>query len=659
MSAPFAPFRPALPAALRPEAERHWRAGVEHAKAGRWKDAEKAHARAVKVAPGEPLYWVNLAQARRKLGDLAGSVEACDGALKADPQFVLAKQIRVAARMERHRYEELLADAEAVARRPGAGYDSWLDYGVALERTNRHVAAVGALMQALSLKPDLFDAYIVLCNAFDRLKLHAEAVESLRTAVALKPGWPAGLAGIVHHSLHACDWSRLDADLAVLAERLEQPGPYDLNPFMFLSFGADATTQRRLFAEHAQLRYGSTEPLPAPAPPRTPPRRVRIGYLSNDLQTHATALLIAQILELHDRSRVEVRLYSYGPDDGSEMRRRLAAAGDAFVDVCGLSDRETAQRIRDDGVEILVDLKGYTLHARTAVMAMRPAPVQVAWLGFPGTLAAPFIDYAIVDPVVCPPSMAEGFSESLAWLPDSYQPNDRTREIGVPPGRAACGLPEDGFVFCCFNHTYKIRPQTFDVWCRLLADVPGSVLWLLASNAQAEQNLRREASARGVDPARLVFAPMAPPPEHLARLTHADLFLDTLPINAHTTASDALWAGVPVLTCTGNAFVGRVAASLVHAVGLPELAVDDLASYERLARELATDPVRYRSVRERLHEGRLSAPLFDSARTARELDALYLRMAERWRAGLAPAPLPPRPVSAGPAHDASREDDGR
>ncbi|MEI7447678.1 MAG: tetratricopeptide repeat protein, partial [Burkholderiales bacterium] len=566
MSVPFAPSRPALPSALRPEAERHWRSGVEHAKAGRWKEAEKAHARAVRVAPGEPVYWVNLAMARRKLGDLTGTVEACDAGLRADPKFVLAKQIRVAALMERHRYDDLLADAEAVANRPGAGYDSWLDYGIALDRTNRHVAAVGALMQALTRKPDLFEAYIVLCNCFDRLKLHAEAVETLRTAVALQPGWPAGLAGIVHHSLHACDWSRLDEDLAAVAERLERPGPYDLNPFMFLSFGADAATQRRLYAEHAALRYSKVEPLPAFPPPTSHPDRVRIGYLSNDLQTHATALLLVQVLELHDRSKVDVRLYSYGADDGSEMRRRLMAACEAFVDVSGMSERETAERIRADGVEILVDLKGYTMHARTAIMAMRPAPVQVAWLGFPGTMGAPFVDYAIVDPVVCPPSMAEGFSEALAWLPDSYQPNDRLRAIGTPPGRAACGLPEDGFVFCCFNHTYKIRPETFDVWCRLLRDVPGSVLWLLASNPQAEANLRREATARGIDPERIVFAPMVKSPEHLARMGHADLFLDTLPINAHTTASDALWAGVPVLTCTGNAFVGRVAASLVHAV---------------------------------------------------------------------------------------------
>jgi len=641
MPVPIAPPRPAIPAAVRPEAERHWRTGVEHGRAGRWKEAEKSHARAVRIAPGEPLYWVNLAQARRKLGDHVGVIAAADGALAADPHYVLARQMRVAARMERHCYEDLLEDAEAVARRPGAGYESWLDYGIALDRTNRHVAAVGALMSALSCKPDGFDAYITLCNAFDRLRLHAEAVESLRTAVALRPGWEQGLGGIVHHALHGCDWRRLELDLSALAARVAQPGRIDINPFMFLSFGADAAMQRRAFGDHASLRYGAVAPLPAPAPRRAPRTgRVRVGYLSNDFHTHATAMLLVQVLELHDRERVEVRLYSYGPDDGSAMRRRLERAGDAFVDIAGLSEREAAQRIRDDDVEVLVDLKGYTLHARVSILAMRPAPVQVAWLGFPGTSGAPFIDYAIVDPVVLPPACADEFTEALAWLPDCYQPNDRMREVGVPPGRAACGLPQDAFVFCAFNHTYKIRPDTFDVWCRLLKDVPGSVLWLLASNPQAEENLIREAGSRGIERSRLVFAQVAPPAEHLARLTHADLFLDTLPINAHTTASDALWSGVPVVTCTGNAFVGRVAASLLHAVGLPELAVADMASYESMARTLANDPQRMATLRERLRRARDESPLFDSARTARELDALYVRMAERSRAGLPPAPLP-------------------
>ena len=630
-----------------PEAERHWKSGVEHGRAGRWKEAEKAYARAVKIAPGDAVFWVNLAHARRKLNDLAGAIEACDAALRADPDCLLAQQLRATARMERHRYNEALEDAQAVALRPGAGFEDWVNYGVALERSDRHLDAVSPLMRALSLKPDGFEAYILLCNVFDRLKMYEEAVEVLRTAVALRPGWPAGLAGIVHHALHACNWRTLDADLQALAARLDEPGPYDLNPFMFLSFGADGATQRRMFADHMALRFGGITPLPTPPHARSDGARVRIGYLSNDFQLHATALLIAQVLERHARDQVEVFLYSYGVDDRSAMRDRLKVAADRFVDISGMSDLEAAQRIRADGVEVLVDLKGYTLNARTAIMALRPAPVQVAWLGFPGTMAAPFIDYAIADPVVLPPECAEEFSEHIAWLPDCYQPNDRAREIGPTPTRAACGLPETGFVFSCFNHTYKIRPQTFDIWCRLMHAVPGSVLWLLASNPQAQANLKREAQARGIEPTRVIFAPVLSPRDHLGRLAHADLFLDTAPINAHTTASDALWAGVPVLTRQGDTFVSRVAASLLHAVGLPELVAPDEQAYERIALEMATDPDRLRALRARLWQNRETAPLFDSARMAGELDALYRRMAERSRQGLPAAPLEARAVVQG------------
>ncbi|HYF58319.1 MAG TPA: hypothetical protein VEA81_05130, partial [Burkholderiaceae bacterium] len=293
-----------------------------------------------------------------------------------------------------------------------------------------------------------------------------------------------------------------------------------------------------------------------------------------------------------------------------------------------------------------VDLKGYTLNARTGIVARRPAPVQAAWLGFPGTMGTDVVDYAIVDPVTAPPAMAEHFSEKLAWMPECYQPNDRLRRVGPTPDRAACGLPESGVVLCCFNHTYKIRPETFDVWCRLLRDVPGSVLWLLESNPQARENLLREAAARGVEPGRLVFAPLRDTPDHLARLVHADLFLDTLPVNAHTTASDALWMGVPVLTCAGDAFVGRVAASLVHAAGIPELAVADMAQYEATARAIATDPARLAALKARVADARDRSPLFDAARFARSLEDLYARMIGRWRDGLPPEHLEPRPPRA-------------
>jgi predicted O-linked N-acetylglucosamine transferase (SPINDLY family) len=632
-----------------PQAERHWRGGLEHARAGRWKDAERAYARAVRAAPREPLFWVNLGQARRKLGDLEGAATAAEEAIRVAPANPLAIQLRLATRLERHRFADALEDAEHIARSPQAGASEWTDYAVALYHVERYAEAASALLQALARGPDYFAAHVLLCNVFDRLGLNAEAVECLRTAIALRPGWGSGLGGVLYHSLAACDWSRLDADLEALRGVLAAPGELEFGPFMFLSCGADAATQLRVFGDYTRMLCANLPRLPVVEPTsRLAGRRLRVGYLSNDFHQHATAMLVAQVFELHDRERFEVRLYSYGTSDGSPMRARLEQAGDAFVDITGLSDLEAARLIRDDRIDLLVDLKGHTLNARTAIMAMRPAPVQVAYLGFPGTMGADFIDYVITDPVVTPAAMADGFSEKLAWMPDCYQPNDRRRQADPPPTRAACGLPEQGFVFCCFNQTYKIRPELFDVWCRLLAATPGSVLWLLNSNPQAGANLKREAAARGVDPARIVFAPLVPSHRNLARLAHADLFLDTLPVNAHTTASDALWSGVPLVTCPGDTFVGRVAASLLHAVGLSGLVADDLTQYESLARSLAADPARIAALKAHLRAARDTAPLFDSARTTRSLEDLYLRMARRWQDGLAPEHLEPRPGAAAP-----------
>ena len=619
------------------EAERHWRGGIAHAQAGRWKDAEKAYSRATKIAPGEALYWVNLGQSRRKLGDLEGASAAVEAALRVAPDDTLATQLRVAIRMERHRYDDAVDDARRVAHLPGADHTAWFEYGQALEQADRHLEAISALLQAVARKHDYFEPYPIMCNAFARLSMHVEGLECIRTALALHPGWGSGLVGAIYHSLQACDWTLLKSDLAALDDVIAKPDPQAYVPFMFLSAGVDAAIQRRVFTEFASNNLRKIEAL-APVPPASRPagERLRIGYFSNDFHNHATAMLITRVFELHDRDRFETRLYSYGRDDGSALRRRIEASGDAFIDVSELSDGEVARRIRDDRIDVLIDLKGFTLNARTAVMAMRPAPIQVAYLGFPATMGAPFIDYAIVDPIVLPPEKADEFTERLAWMPDSYQANDRLRPVATMPSRADVGLPESGFVFCSFNQTYKIRPDVFDVWCRLLASTPGSVLWQLALNEPSKINLRREAAARGIDPARLIFAPPVVPEHNLARIGLADLFLDTLPINAHTTASDALWTGVPLVTCRGNSFVGRVAASLLHAVGLPELVTDSLEDYEALARSIASDPTRHAALKAHLRTARETAPLFDSLRTTRALEDLYLRMASRWRAGLPP-----------------------
>jgi predicted O-linked N-acetylglucosamine transferase (SPINDLY family) len=329
--------------------------------------------------------------------------------------------------------------------------------------------------------------------------------------------------------------------------------------------------------------------------------------------------------------------YCYSIDDGSDMRKRLVAAFDRFVDVRTLSHADTAKRIREDGIDILVDLKGYTKDGRTEILVHRPAPVQVNFLGYPGTLGADFIDYIIADAFVAPTHTQAHFAEKIVHLPDSYQPNDSRRQIGRhATSRSECGLPESGFVFCSFNGAYKITPQVFAIWMRLLEAAPGSVLWLLDGGPPATANLRREAVGCGVDPRRLVFAPKLRMEEHLARLHLADLFLDTLPVNAHTTASDALWAGLPVLTCVGQAFIGRVAGSLLHAIGLPELITSTFEEYEVRALRLATDPAMLRGLRDRLERNRLSTPLFDAQRYARNIETAYTHMVRLYAAGRKP-----------------------
>jgi protein O-GlcNAc transferase len=343
---------------------------------------------------------------------------------------------------------------------------------------------------------------------------------------------------------------------------------------------------------------------------------------------------MAELFERHDKSKFEIIAYSHAPDDRSELSRRLRYAFDGFIDIRAMTDAEASSRIKADKIDILVDLKGYTKGARTGITARRPAPIQVSFVGFPGTMGADFIDYIIADPIVLPFDQQPNYSERIVHLPHSYQPNDTKRLIAnITPTRAECGLPESGFVFCSFNNSYKITPAFFDIWMRLLNAVPGAVLWLLDANGLVKDNLRREAAARGVDPGRLHFAPRIPSPEHLAHHRLADLFLDTLPYNAHTTASDALWAGLPVLTCAGETFAGRVAASLLHAAGLPELVTDTLAGYEAMGLRLAREPELLQSLRHRLLGNRHSAPVFDIARYTLAYEAALTHMWDTFMRG--------------------------
>ena len=438
-----------------------------------------------------------------------------------------------------------------------------------------------------------------------------------------------------------CDWAGYRKDEAKARKVVGKQA--------FALLALDSTAAEQLdCARQAAAALAVPKELVFPRPRPRPSGRIRIGYVSANFRPHAGASLIAGLIEQHDRADFEIIGYSARPDDGSQIRARLSSAFDRFVDISKTTDRDAARLVHADGIDILVELNGFTQRARTAILAYRPARIQVNYLGYPATTGADFIDYIIVDPFVVPADQQPFFSERLVHLPDCYQCNDDKRAISDhTPLRAARGLPEDGFVFCCFNNAYKITPDFFDTWMRLLGAVPRSILWLLDDNPWEKKNLAREAAARGIAPERIVFAPKLPPPDHLARHRLADLFLDTLPYNAHTTASDALWAGLPLVTCVGRTFAGRVAGSLLRAIGLPELVTGSLEEYEVLALRLARDGDLLAALRARLARNKWTHPLFDTERFARNIEAAYRQMWETWRAG-----RPPAAFSVSPAAEA-------
>ncbi|WP_454917072.1 O-linked N-acetylglucosamine transferase, SPINDLY family protein [Xanthobacter sediminis] len=439
-----------------------------------------------------------------------------------------------------------------------------------------------------------------------------------------------------------CEWSDLESDDLALTAALADDIGHRLSPFHLLSVPGMSARQQRACSE-LWTRDRRSAALDA----RTAlgfsflgrgTRKIRLGYLSNDFQEHATAHLLIEVLEAHARDDFEVFAYSFGADDGLPMRHRLAAACDRFADISDMSDTEAARLIHDDAVDILVDLKGFTARARTGIVLLRPAPVIVSYLGYPGTMGAGICDYLITDRFLTPAGSAAEYAEALAYMPHTYHPHGRGTPLGTKPGRREAGLPDEGFVFCCFNQPYKISPEIFDIWCRLLAVVPDSVLWLL-DHPQAAGNLRGEAIRRGVDARRLIFGPNLPQAGHLARLQLADLMLDTAPLNAHTTASDALWAGVPLVTCPGETFSSRVAGSILHAIGLGDLVAGNLDDYFELAYGLATEAERFSAIKARLCANRLVTPLFDVAAYTLSLEDLYRTMAIRHRAELPPCAI--------------------
>lgn len=518
--------------------------------------------------------------------------------------------------------------------------------GQAYLYAHRNEEALASFEKALALGIDNAAVRVAIADCLWRLDRAEEAIAAYKIGIAMEPDDIDLHAKYFINKRLACDWSEFEADLRKIEQACVGERRAAIDPFNVIAAGAGPLAQR-LNTDKWVRRYGA--PLPAPAARRPAVTgQLRVGYISRDFRRHATALLMAQLFERHDRTRFEITAYSYGPQDTSGMRRRLIEGFDRFVDIAGMSDGEAAERIRDDGVDILVDIKGHANGARAGIVALRPAPLQVNFLVYPGTLGGRLADYIISDRFISPFECEAHYSEKIVHLPDTYQVNDTKRLIADPgPSRAECGLPEGAFVFCSFNDSYKITPALFDVWMRLLAQVPDAVLWLLAKTEAVERSLRREAAARGVDPSRLVFAPRIGVPDHLARQRHGDLFLDCLEVNAHTTASEALWAGLPVLTCVGEAFASRVAGSLLHAAGLPELVTHTMDDYEARALELARERGELRALRDRLAATRLSVPLFDIDRFTHHLELAYERM---WQIHLEGRP-PEHFAVAGLPHD--------
>ena len=562
------------------------------------------------------------------------AIAALDAAIALDPREADAWIGKGVALKALRRLPEAIETYHRAIEIAPRSVDAHLNLGNALALLNRHEEALACYERVLALNPNSAEAFNFAGNSLNALNRQTGALARFEKAVALDPGVTEALSSLVYAKQRRWDWAGLSEQRQFLLDRVGAR-QYTANPFALLGITDDPELHQKA------ARAYTIETLPrAPAvqpPPATPREKLRIGYFSADLYNHAIMHLLAGVLECHDRDAFEIHAFSYGPEIEDAMRARARATVDHFHECARLSDGAIIATARKAGIDIAVDLKGYTQDARLAPFAARVAPLQVSYLGYPGTVGGDFLDYILADATVLPMDQQPFYDEKIIHLPDSYQANDDRRAIASATlSRAEAGLPAEGFVYCCFNNAYKITPEIFASWTRILAAVPGSVLWLLGNEAEAMARLRGVAEAQGIDPARLVFGPSLPSAQHLARHQLADLFLDTLPYNAHTTASDALWAGLPVLTQMGHAFAGRVAASLLKAVGLPEMITRDTAEYEALAIALGRDPAHATAVKAKLAAAIPTAPLFNTPRFTRHLEAAYRMMWQRHAAGLAP-----------------------
>jgi predicted O-linked N-acetylglucosamine transferase (SPINDLY family) len=622
-------------AAAAPSDRAYSNRGAILSKLGRPQEALADFDRALALNSGNADALNNRALMLHELGRHDEALAAFDAVLALAPGYLEGRNSRGVTLKAMGRAPEALEEFDRMlAAQPGHA-------GALINRANilwglqRLDEAMDSYDRVIALHPDQVEALESRSNLlWTRRQALAPAIADLERVLQLAPDLPFARGNLLHLKMHAGDWRGFARDKAQLDDAVRAGKPAVM-PFVYQGLSDDPADLLACAVTYANREHPALPPMTRSATRR--PGRIRIGYVSGEFRAQATMYLAAGLFEAHDRDRFEIFAFDNGRDDHSPMRRRVMAAFDEFVSIAALSERDAGRAVAARDVDILVNLNGYFGKLRMDLFACRAAPIQVNYLGFPGTLGADYMDYILADATVIPHAAHRFYREKVVTLPDSYQVNDSKRAPAGQSSRAAHGLPEGAFIFCHFNYSYKITPDVFACWMRILKAVPQSLLWLLSGNPIFTENIKAEAGRAGVDPARILFAPPLEWEQHLARLALGDLFLDSLPSNAHTSASDALWAGLPLLTCQGHAFQGRVAAGLLKAAGLPELVTETLESYEALATRLARDSKLLDAYRRRLAENRRTAPIFDTARTARHIEWAYETMQARRQNGEAPA----------------------
>ena len=601
---------------------------------GNLKDAISSYQKAISLKPDYAEAHNNLGNAQKHQGNLKDAISSYQKAISLKPDYADAHNNLGSALKNQGNLKGAIASYQKAISLKSDFAMAHNNLGNAQLDQSNLKGAISSYQKAISLKPDYPEAHNNLGAALKDQGDLQDAIASFQKAISLKPDFAMAHGQMIYQKAHVCDWSKTSDDME--KESLLGIETDAIPPFTMLGL-EDEPSKHQIRSELYSKSIYPQKRKSLKAVPKAKSERMKIGYFSADFHNHATMFLMSQVFASHDQKRFEVHVFSYGANTNDVIRKKLIENVDAFHDVRDLSDPQIVEKARALKLDLAIDLKGYTGGTRLAAFAEGIAPVQMSFLGYPGTLGASFIDYIVADPIVIPKELQKHYSEQIMYLPNTYQPTDNTRDISdTRPSRQSVGLPETGFVFACFNNNYKISPREFDIWMRLLTKLEGSVLWLLRSNKWAEQNLKKEAEARGVSAERLIFAERLPQADHLARQALADLFLDTFNVNAHTTTSDALWAGLPVLTKIGQGFAARVAGSLLAAMGLPELITETEEEYEALALDLATNPNKLTALKSKLSSNIKTHPLFDSELFTRHLEQGYEMVIQNHLEGNAP-----------------------